>query len=177
MTLPNPDANDIGRYDETIAIPLSGAGGFSSVLNRGLESISAALTKFVRNKTVYTRAATSLASSGTLAAISLPTNVVGAHFTHASGVFTCQTAGLWRVSLTVNFDGNNTGERGVRLIGSGALGARVTILSAANTSVDFAVTTHFLGSFAIGDTVTAAAYQNSGGALDTDGEIIFERVL
>lgn len=177
MTLPSPDANEIGRYDETIAIPSSGSGGFSSVLNRALLSISAAFTKFVRTQSVFRRAPATIASSTSYAAIALSTTVTNhANFTHAAGVFTCNEAGEYRIKLNGSFEGNATGIRGVRLVGSGVLGTRQQTVNAAGT-LDNCIGVEWIVTLAVAETVTAQALQSSGGPLLVTADVTFERVL
>lgn len=86
---------------------------------------------------------------------------------HAAGSqnFTIRVAGLYLVIANVCFDPNGTGERGLRIVdGSGNVYAeeQPNLPSAPNfTQLNCSVTWRF----AVNDTVSAEAYQNSGGSL------------
>lgn len=172
MTLGSPDSNEIGRFAESNSLNTT----ISALLNLLAASISAAFTKFVRTKTVFKRTSGTLASSTSFAALALGTNVIGNHFTHSAGVFTCALAGEYRVTLNVSFEGNATGTRGVRLAGSGSLGNR-QLQHTVVGSLDYLMQIEWILTLALGDTLTAQAQQNSGANRTIVGDITFERVV
>jgi len=178
-TLGSPDSNEIGRYDETTPIGSGGTPTFSQYLNAALISISAAFTKYVRTKTVFKRTTGTFASSSSYAALTTGTTVVGSHWTHSAGVFTCVTAGEYRVTAAVSFAANSTGSRSARLLGSGSVGARSLNLLGTGLSASLDTTVMVEGMFtcAVNDTITLQALQNSGSALTTLAHIVFERIV
>lgn len=174
MTLSNLDSNEIGRYDETTTIGTT----FSALLNLGLAAVSAAFTKFVRTKTVRSRASASVASNAAYGALSIGTSVVGSKFTHASGVLTCQEAGTYDISFTASVAANATGSRGVRLVGSGALGERLfQVSSGLSAGSPTTLTVKWLVTLAVNDTITCQLLQNSGASLAVVGEVILEKIV
>ena len=177
--LPTPDENDIGRYGESApAVPSAAAGGFSEYLNKALRDISAAISRLTRTNTMYRRAAATIASSGSYQALDHPTSVMGSAFSQSAGVFTCVTAGTYRVLLLASFAGNATGSRGVRLAGAGSVPTRTTPLATSGLSatLDAHMMAALVHTFAAGETFTAQALQSSGGALAVSSEVTIERL-
>lgn len=172
MTLGSPDSNAIGRYTGSTSLNTT----LHALLNLALDSISAAFTKYVRTRTVRRRTTGTVASGGAYNAIEIPTAVIGSTWTHASGVFTCAKAGLYRVTLSLSYAANTTGQRGARLAGSGSIGIRTTRV-AASTIQDQTVAVETLATCAVGDTITAQSFQDSGATLTVLGHIIFEEIV
>jgi len=175
MTLGSPDSNEIGRYSASTSLTTT----IHELLNLALESVSAAFTKYVRTRTVRKRTTGTLASSGSYQVLSMPTSVIGSDFTHSAGVLTCALAGEYRICLSVSFAANATGSRSARLLGSGSLGARSLPLigSGLSASLDTTVDVSWVGTFAVNDTVTLQALQNSGATLTVLGDVVIERVV
>jgi hypothetical protein len=177
-TLGNLDSNEIGRYDETTPIGSGGTPTFSQYMNAALISVSAAFTKYVRNKTIFRRTTTAtIASNASYQVVAMAVSVTGSAFTHSSGVFTCTVAGNWRMKFTISFGANTTGIRGVRLAGSGVLGARQRAESVASNSLDHTMEIEWITTLAVNDTISTQVIQNSGVALTAVGDITFERIL
>lgn len=61
-TLPNPDANDIGRYDGTVGIPADPVDGFPDYQNLAIDDISAAISRIKAENTDYDTGAPTLAA-------------------------------------------------------------------------------------------------------------------
>lgn len=173
MSLLNPDANEIGRYEETTSLNTT----FSSLLNLALASVSAAFTKYVRTRTIRSRTTGTIASSSGFTALPLATAVIGSDFTHSAGVLTCVNAGTYRVRLSASIAANATGNRGARLLGSGSLGSRATIIASLGAAFDQTVEVEWVVTLAANDTITAQVFQNSGSALTVLGHILLERVV
>lgn len=129
----------------------------------------------VNTRTIVKRTAGTLGTNTSFATLSMGTPVTGSDFTEAAGVFTCQRAGEYRVKLNLSFGGNATGTRGVRLLGSGGLGARQLQQNAVG-SLDFLLGIEWILTLAQNDTLSTQAQQNSGGSLTVLGDILFERV-
>jgi hypothetical protein len=175
-TLGSLDSNEIGRYDETTPIGSGGTPTFSQYLNAALVSVSAAFTKYVRTKTVFKRTTGTIATSASYNAVTVGTSVIGSAFTHSAGVFTCVTAGEYRVSASLSYAANTTGNRGIRMAGSGSLGIR-TFRVAASSIQDQTVGVEFMGTFAVNDTLTLQSFQDSGSTLAVLGSIVFDRLV
>ncbi len=125
---------------------------------------------------VFTRTATDIGSSSTFAALALGTAVGGADFSHAAGVYTCLRAGFYEARLTLSFEANATNIRGARMLGSGSLGTRAQVITALSASLDQTMSIGWVVSLAVNDTITAQAFQNSGGNLEVAGHIVFARI-
>lgn len=173
MTLGSPDSNEIGRYSGSNSLNTT----MHAFLNLALASISAAFTKFVRTRTVFKRTTGTIATSSGFTALSLATNVIGNHFTHSAGVFTCALAGEYRIKLSASVAANATGNRGVRLLGSGSLGSRAVIIASLGAAFDQTVEIEWIVTLAAGETITAQVFQNSGSSLTVLGSIVFDRVV
>lgn len=175
MSLGSLDSNEIGRYAESTSLATS----ISALLNPALESVSAAFTKYVRTRTVFKRTTGTLGSSSSYQALAINTNVIGSAFTQSAGVFTCAQAGEYRITLSISYAANATGNRSARLLGSGSIGARSLNLlgTGLSASLDTTVQVEMLATFAVGDTVTAQAFQSSGSSLTTLASIVFDRVV
>lgn len=173
--LPNPDVNDIGRYGESApAVPSAANGGFSEWLNKALRDVSAAITRSVQLKTIWTRQAATIPSSTNYQALSFDTLSRGSDFTHAAGVLTCQRDGVYQLQLSGSFAGNATGGRSVRL--TGAPGTRTApIVQGVSATLDTTLQVSFTAFIQAGQTITAQAFQSSGVALAVAAELVLDR--
>jgi len=143
-----------------------------------MTAIETRATVLETQRTCRRRTTGTLASSGSYAALTLSTAVVGSKFTHATGVFTCQEAGTYLITFSASFAANATGLRGLRLLGSAALGERATPLATGvSASVVTSMTVTWLVVLAVNDTITTQGIQNSGSALTVLGEIMLERIV
>jgi hypothetical protein len=122
------------------------------------------------------RASANLASSSSFAAIALSTSVADdGDFTYASGVFTCVTAGTYKVTLTVMFAGIAAGSRGIALEYSvGPLARIAQYLSTTANPITMSVT--WVITMSAAETLTTQAYQNSASSIGVTAEIDLERV-
>lgn len=89
--------------------------------------------------------------------------------TYASGVWTVQTAGLYKVHFTVSFANNATGVRGIRPFINGAFD--LNVLSNPTTGFQTTMDVSITRRLAVGDTIAVQLYQNSGAALNALGDV------
>ena len=181
------DARGVHQYGESDSSALAsdllnvGQGSVSTqfgVDRTRMTAIEAAATASTTLITVFRRTTGTMASSGSFAALPMATNVIGSKFSHSSGVFTCLEAGTYWFTFTSSYGGNATGNRGVRLVGSGSLGERVLqVSSGLSASLPHTMTVQWLVTLAVSDTVTAQVLQNSGAALTVVAEIMMDKVV
>jgi hypothetical protein len=125
---------------------------------------------------IFTRAAANLASSGSSSTVDLATKALdNGTFTDSAGVFTCAIAGKYAVKLTWNFAASATGSRNARLVHSVAGARDLQFTPGSGLDVTMSVGWYYVD-FAVGDTLTTQAQQNSGGNLAVAGELTFEKV-
>lgn len=125
--------------------------------------------------TVFERSSANFASSSNFQACALGTNIAGAAFSHAAGVFTCVEAGTYLTELTLSYAGNASGNRGLRLVTSDGP-VRTALFPSQSASLDQTVSARILAAFDVDDTLTTFAFQNSGASLATVGHVEFSRV-
>lgn len=128
--------------------------------------------------TAFKRTAANVTTSASFTALDFDnTAMSGAAWTESAGVFTCVTPGTYIVHVVVQFAGNITGVRGVRLLGSGALGDRYRQETPVSASLNLAIPVTLVIVCAASDTITVQSQQNSGGNLSEAAEVTFTRVV
>lgn len=147
-----------------------------------VEVLNLAQLAFFNNKptaTLYQSSGTSIANNPS------PYQVVGFNAStednwsgHSSVTnnsrYTVQVAGTYRVSGAVQFPTNGTGIRGVEIFKNGTSQNGVNQLSPSNSSTFTSVPVPASNiACVVGDYIEIAAYQNSGGALTTQGNGTF----
>lgn len=126
-------------------------------------------------RTIRRRAAANLATSGSVATLTLGTSVQDpGDFTYSGGTLTCVTAGTYKITGVVDFAGSATGARSIGLQFS--IAGTVYQQLGAVTSLALTMTIVTYITLAAGDTVALVAQQNSGGNLSTSAGLELERV-
>lgn len=98
-------------------------------------------------------------------------------FTEAAGTITCVVAGTFRIRYRVQFAGNATGNRGIRLRKATVVQQEDLRASAAAT-VETGMIDEAIITLAAADTIDVQAFQSSGGNLNlTQGQVAIERIL
>lgn len=128
-------------------------------------------------RTVYSQGSTNIPTGGGFQNLALFTAVTGSAFTRSGNTYTCQVAGTYRIRLVANFAANVTGNRGVRLIGSGSLGDRNCLLASVSAGLNQSVEVEWLLTMAVGDSVNTQVFQNSGSTLATFAHLDLERIV
>lgn len=119
----------------------------------------------------YAVAAQSLTSSTSTTVLALDTTAVDSDNGHSNVTnnsrYTCQTAGLFYVSGSVNFAQNSGGTRTLQVFQNGAsiTGSAVQAMPSATNGAS--VFTSTIVQLSVGDYVELAAWQNSGSTLAT----------
>lgn len=177
MPLSSPDANNIGRYDETTPIGAE----FSNYMNLALEEVSARLTVLrprycevqlgpasVSNNTVVT-----LGTAGALAFTELADAESWRDPTTSPTRITPTTAGRYWAYYEAEWASNTTGNRIIQIARNGVTTNRVRqLVTTGGESVGSAQLVSEYTMNGSSDYITFTAFQNSGGALNITARMV-----
>jgi hypothetical protein len=126
---------------------------------------------------VMTRVATQSIANGTATPVTIDFDtsiVTSGCFTESAGIFTCVTAGRYKVQARIQFAANATGTRILQIKKNGTV---ITTNENGTVPATFpgTVVDWYVDSFSVGDTTEITVMQNSGAALNvTYGQVAIE---
>jgi len=173
----------VAASDRVVLIPVGtgyvilgklGIGAWYSTLSAADAALDTRLDELEGARLVRTRASATMATSGSVAAVTFGTSVLNnGAFSYSGGTYTCVTAGTYKITASVAWATNGTGVRSLRLAHSGGP-TRDSQQAAAGFGHNIVLV--MVGAFTVGQTILVSAQQNSGGNLAVVGEIEIARL-
>jgi hypothetical protein len=87
-------------------------------------------------------------------------------FNSTTGRYTVEVAGVYRVTAQIFYENNATGHRGGEIWKNGAAATYIPLVATVTSGDGAAVIGYYVDTFKVGDTISMAGYQSSGGALN-----------